>query len=57
MTGDRESDRAARIQAAVEAARVERSQTLLRLLRSVLPRRRTARTWRPAVEPALRDCP
>ena len=53
MTNDHDSDRAARIQTLREAARVERAQTLRRVLRSLLRRGRTAATWQPPADRAV----
>jgi hypothetical protein len=57
MADDRDDDRLARIAALHRAARLERAETLRRLLQSLLRRRGNAAAWPPKGRPALGgDC-
>ena len=56
MTNDHGSDRVVNIQALHEAARVERAQTLRRLLQRLLSRRSTAEARLPSSQPAFGEC-
>ena len=56
MADDHDGDRRAQIQSLHGAARLERAQTLRRLLQGLLHRRSAAEPWSPSTQPALSDC-